>query len=311
MEIIKANKADADSISRLINVENNSQITPSYLINWYWEKPSGSSSVIILKDNEDVLGVSTSNNFDMNINGEVKRAAFPQKVVTSKSVRGQGYFSKLYRVNETDNYEQEGVDLNLTFTNHLSTPIFLKKFEYVKGISQDIILYLPRLTKKGCRIIEYDDFDAFGSEEFHFKEKNSILKSVDYFKWRYSKEKAMNSSGYDIIGIKKKDVLLGVAVLKKIKKKGVPVLALVDILEKEQGSIQEIISVCRSIVIKKKAFGLLVLDNAYTNSYKAHSKLKYVIKNQLNFLVKGKDEEQTKVLSNTAFNFWFGDLDFI
>ncbi len=311
MEIVKAGKQNVQKITELINFENNSQVTSSYLKSWYWEKPSGSSSVIILVDGEEVLGVSTSNNFDMLINGELKRAAFPQKVVTSQQVRGKGFFSKLYWTNEKDNYENEGVDINLTFTNHLSTPIFLKKFGYHEGVSPDVVILSPVLNRQSLEIIEHQDFESIQVNGFQFAHANSINKSLAYFKWRYSDEKALDKKGYGIFEIKRKGTVLGVVVVKKIKKKGIPVLALVDVLLKHSNDVNDIIQACRYMVLKQGSLGLMVLDNDFIHSSVETVKLKYVIKNQLNFLVKGRKEEETQVLSKTKFNFWFGDLDFI
>lgn len=312
MKIIKAKQNDVPVIVDLINSENEVKVSKSYIENWYWNKPSGGSSVQILQGEEsEIFGISSTNNFEMNINNEKKVVAFPQKVVTSMKVRGQGFFSKLYWATEQDNLENENVDYHLTFTNHLSTPIFLKKFGYIRGYSPEIITLSPNIFKPSgykCSLIsnlETIEFDCSNSTG-----NNCFSKNLAYYKWRYTKEKAQNETGYIYLQVEKNNSIDCILILKKIKKKGLPILALVDAMTSDGVITSDNINIARSYCLSQKTIGLMILNN--TTMQEASRKLwfKYILKNQLNFLVKGKTESETEELSKIKFNFNFGDLDF-
>ena len=46
------------------------------------------------------------------------------------------------------------------------------------------------------------------------------------------------------------------------------------------------------------------------NSYWNHNRPNKFFKNKFNFLIKGKSENQTQLLSEIPLNYYFGDLDY-
>ena len=315
MNIRKANISDLDGICSLMKEENDGNVSNEYLENWYWKNPFKSHSLIICEENGKTLGISSTNNFKMNIHGTEKLIAFPQKVLTSNEIRGKGFFSKLYFENEKDNIDNQKVDHFLTFTNEMSTPIFLDKFGYKRGISPSITILptLPRFQradpKRMREVNELDD--KYLSDKDLIQRPESIIKDRKYYDWRYGQELNGTDKSFIKLEIFNEDLILGYAILKKVVRMKLPFFYLTEIITHSKDYIPDIIRSARCYSSSKGAFGLMLINNYMTDNSIDNYSFKLTIKNRLNFLVKGKSQIETEELAITSFNFSFGDLDFI
>ena len=186
-EIRPVGSAELNEVSDFIAIENeNESMSSSYLIWWYFQNPFKSWSFFKVLFNDNICGISTTNNFIFNYNESSVKVAMPQKVLTAKSMRGKGLFSKAYFASEEHNIS-EGVDFFLTFTNAASTPIFIDKFKYSKGISPKLYFLLSSPIHLFCsnKVRAVDDFNARFFSGKTYKTSNSILKDLKYFQWRY------------------------------------------------------------------------------------------------------------------------------
>lgn len=315
MEILKAVVNDVADIKTLILQENDQNISEQYLQDWYWHNPFNSSSVILCKKEGQLKGMASTNNFKMKIAGSSVLVAFPQKVLTSKEIRGKGFFTKLYFENEKDNISSEGVDLFLTFTNQMSTPIFLNKFGYKAGICPDTIL-LPAwaffMTGRGAKMKIKEHFDDSFLEDLDSTDHdNCVLKDPSYLNWRYNLSSSTKNHSYVKIEVTRNGVILGYAVVKKMVKKGIPMLVIADILVNKKENVADVLRQAGYYATIKGCLVLTLLSNEICRPAVDNIKLKAIKSNALNFLVKGKTEEETNQLTKTHFNFSFGDLDFI
>lgn len=315
IDIVKATENDVADLQILIREENNQDISAQYLRDWYWRNPFESSSVICCEKGGRKLGMASTNNFRMQIDGENVLVAFPQKVLTSSEIRGQGYFSKLYFENEKDNLGNKGVDLFLTFTNQMSTPIFLKKFAYKTGQCPDTIIlpsWLFFLIGRAAKMKVKDQFETqFLDELKPLAYHNSVVKDKSYLNWRYNLAPAKKGHTYVKIEVTRDQKILGYAVVKKMVKKGIPMLVIADLIVHRIEHAADVIRQACYYGTIKGCLAVTLLDNEMVGPVLARFKWKVVKSNALNFLVKGKSEQSTEQLTKTHFNFSFGDLDFI
>lgn len=98
MELRKAIAQDIQAIADLISRENHPTET-AYIKHWFFDKPIGNSAISVVEENGQLEGIATTNNFVLNDHGD-KLVAMPQKVLTSKALRGKGFFGKMYRHTE-------------------------------------------------------------------------------------------------------------------------------------------------------------------------------------------------------------------
>lgn len=314
MILRNATSADIPSLSALINVENDGKTTSDYIEHWYWKNPFGSHSIIVCEDHGTIKGLASTNNFRWVLHGDLKRVGFPQKVLTSEEIRGQGYFGQLYLQNEKDNFLSQEVDFFLTFTNAASTPIFLKKLGYAKGMSPAVALLpsWPSVGKVQGKVRHVTHFDDhFLTRWKPWVVANALDKTSTYIQWRYDRAASPDGEPYELLEFSDETAIKGYAVLKRTVKAGLRMFYLADVITDRSAYVSELITASRRFARKHGAFGLFLLENDQTRPYLSSSVIKWVMKDKLNFLVKGQTEEQTNALSITPFHFWFGDLDFV
>ncbi len=306
-----ANTKDFKNIASLRAGEReDASSTEDYISHWYECNPNGSYSLAICSLNEEVAGVASTNNFKFKIAGKQKLVAMPQKVLTSNKVRGRGVFGQLYRMTEADNLEK-GVDCFLTFTNSMSTPIFLEKFNYIKGQSPEIYLLFSNpirmcgFSKPYKSVLKFNE--NYWNEHQPLQSDNAMLKTPEYYKWRYQSYK---KELYIKLEVKYLNKLLGYTVLKKIHKKGLPFHVVSDIITHTPENIKDLICVALTYATRRLSLGIMICHHELFTEV-AYEFLKIKFTDRLNLLVKGKTEEDTKTLSEIKFNFSFGDFDFI
>jgi hypothetical protein len=306
---VKTSSADLPGIVRLIaRDDGEAHVDSEYLDWWYFKNPSNSFAFFHLDVNGEPEGLATTNNMCVNVEGTDKKVAMPQKVLTSTTVRGKGYFGKLYRHTESDNIAN-GVDCFLTFTNAMSTPIFLEKFGYKRGISPTVFIVpsiLGLIERKQYEIpFQFDEYFLESCKSFGFK--NYVKKDPTYFTWRYLK---YDKQAFSILRvINETGGTIGYVVLKRRIILRLPVYVVMDVIAISSKNIDQILWAALHFSLKKFAFGIMFLEN---DLFASSSLLPLAFKkrNKLNFLVKGKTEEETTTLSKIHFNFFAGDLDF-
>ena len=301
-------KISINDLNRIIdlakNNNGNADLTPTNFEHWYFKNPTQSFSLWkVIVDNK-LEGYATTNNFNYFINNQFFKVALPQNVLTSYDVRGKGFFGKLYLQTEKENITENKVDCFMTFTGDMSTPIFLNKFNYIRGKCPDIKIYFNNpfwiISKKNYKLINLEDVKDFSNCSL----PNSRIKNYDYFKWRYSN---CNKQNLKIISVQENDIAIGYAFLIVKKKMGIKFLILADILTENQNQIEFIINTCKKYS-SKSLFAFLTMFKLEILTKKIEFSIN--IKNRFNFLVKGKTEIETENLSTTDFNFFIGDLDF-
>jgi hypothetical protein len=307
--IDKITKNDLAEVTTLaLNNGGGKKFTKAFIENWYLGNPSNSTSLCKVVSNEgQIEGYATTNNFMFVIAGEPLLVAMPQNVLTSVKVRGKGLFNKLYFKTESDNLNENKVDLFLTFTNKLSTPIFLNKFDYKRGKCPDL-LFLPLnvfdfFSSYECIKLSSVDDILFFDEMYQFD--NAMQKNAAHFKWRYS---SYSKEELHIIAVKEKNKIIGYLFLQVQKKKGIKFLILMDVICTNENNFSKLIDAGSAYSTKNFFAGILLFDGAFKLRKRF---LKLRIKNRLNFLVKGKVPEITDQLSKMNFNFFFGDLDMV
>jgi hypothetical protein len=303
-KIVQADKTAMKNLA--YNNGGNKKLTEDNIEHWYFNNPFNSHSLWKVEVNGIMEGYATTNNFRYYIDNKECLVAMPQNVLTSVNVRGKGLFNKLYYKTEADNIEENKVDYFLTFTNEMSTPIFLNKFGYVRGkCPLSLITFLNPVdffAKKKYKRVE--NLASIKTDPiFHFD--NTMQKSIAYFQWRYKKYTPEN---LHVIAVTEDQQTIGYAFLKGEKKKGIRFLILADILCAKEEHIRLIVEACR-IYTTRNFFSFMLMFDIPTGLNKRL--LKTSVKDRFNFLVKGKTQEETKMLSEKEFNFFLGDLDIV
>ena len=314
MEIHRLDQSDIPALTRLLNQQERANVSPEYLKNWYWGNPFHSHSIIAYKVEDQLLGVASTNNFLIDLNGEKKRVAFPQKIITTEEIRGKGYFSRLYNETERDNLESERVDFFLAFANPISKPIYLHKYKYKVGVCPEIAILPPSLlpNRKNVGFRTVDEFDpGYLSKKTMATCSNGLLKDKAYLDWRYGTSASSVGMNYSRLEVKKDRSIIGYAVLKKEVRKKLPLMFLLEVITHDAAFIPEIIGVTRKYALSRCCLGITFFNNELMAPFLKKAVLKLVLKDRLTFIVKGKTPEKTETLTQTRFNFSFGDLDFL
>ena len=303
----KIGQADKTAMKNLAyHNGGNKKLTEDNIEHWYFNNPSNSHSLWKVEVNGIMEGYATTNNFRYYIDNKECLVAMPQNVLTSINIRGKGLFNKLYYKTEADNLEENKVDYLLTFTNEMSTPIFLNKFGYVKGrCPLSLITFLNPVDlfakKKYTRVEDINTIDV--TTLFHFS--NAMQKSMAYFQWRYRK---YTKEDLHVIAVIEDQQTIGYAFLKVEKKKGIKFLILADMVCEKEEYIRLIVEACR-VYTTRNFFSFMLMFDIPTKLSKRFFKLS--VKNRFNFLVKGKTPEETTILSEKDFVFFLGDLDIV
>ena len=305
--IDKVEMSDLKEIKNLaINNDGNQKLSELYLQHNYFNNPFKSKSFWKVKVNDKIEGFATSNNFKYIIDNKICMVAMPQNVLTSIKLRGKGLFNKLYNHTEIDNLESNKVDYFLTFTNELSTPIFLNKFGYLKGKCPNLLISFFNPSKffahKNYQIVK--DLNSINFENI-FRYNNSMFKSKDFFIWRY---KLYDKNVFTVISIYKNKLVAGYAFFITEKKKGIKFLILSDIITYKEENISFIIDTCR-VFITKKFFPMFIMFELQSKTTK--NIFTHTLKDRFNFLIKGKSTQENNLLCNKKFNLFFSDTDFI
>jgi|GEM_PF-3120029 len=292
--------ADADLIElcQLAKSEGgNRRLTPEFVRWWYFNNPVGKPLLMKLTAEDRIEGYVTTNQFPFRIDGKSVQVAMPQNVLTSSRMRGKGWFRRLYLEIELAN-ERSGVHDFLTFTNTMSTPIFLEKFGYRQ--CADVGLWFTwvnplRRLKKGDGIREV----SLNEVVWHAwrQPTNGMEKTEVYLRWRYERYTA---NELRILALHDDQGRLAYAVLKRHRAKGMPVWLLMELFFLEgadRGSLLEQIACWSSTT-----WSLGVLHFSMPGDQRVSGS--WLFRQRFNLLSKGPH-------SHLAMEWVWGDLDIV
>lgn len=306
IEFSKITENDVTLICELAKTNGgNKNFTLQNFNHWYKRNPINSNSMWKVTQFGNIEGYATTNNFIYTINGLEKLVALPQNVLTSEKIRGKGIFGKLYNITEEENLKINRVNLFLTSTGEMSTPIFLKKFGYLRAKCPDVLLIIPNIlsffVNKKYKIVK--DLNDIYIEDI-YNMTNSRKKNIEYYKWRYSN---CTNQTLTVLEVNDSGKKIGYAFLIKQKKRGINTLIIADILCSDENDISTIIDAC-SVFSAKKLYLFLIMFKL--NIHENKKRFQFSFKRKFNFLVKGETDNETKFLSEIPLNFYFGDFDY-
>lgn len=305
--IEEISKADLPFITKLA-LENggNDRLSEKYFEHRYYNTPSKSFSLRKLVVNNEIEGYTTTNNFELNIDNKSHVLAIPENVLISLKVRGKGMHNKLYFATETDNLENKKVDYFFAFPNEISRPIYLNKLSYMQADCPDVLVFFTNplhlfYKKHYNQIADIESIKLDNAFSFN----NALVKSYEFYLWRY---KLYDKNNLHIISISNNGKIIGYSFFIVQKKKGIKFLVLTDIISYDEKKMHLIIKECK-IYTAIKHFPFFVMFDL--EGYIPKTILTLKLKNRINFLVKGKTVQETKMLSKIKFNLFFGDLDIL
>lgn len=302
LEIVPLGEEQLDDLAHFMRAHGNAHAEAEHLRHWYLGNPTGSSSVMLGLLNGRVVGMATTN--DHYFNGPDGRAlvAMPQKVLTDASLRGQGIFGNLYKASEEVG-RRKGVGFFLTVTNAASTPIFLQRFGYQRLPSPRMLVVAPALgpVRGAAADVPWTVPAAVRPDAW------TMEKEEAHMRWRFG---GAGGVGRVDQAFRFADGSTGRLFLKRIKRKGVPLLLLLDGHAADDRLLRMLLVQARRIARRQGCVALLVL--AEERMVRATSgMLRHTVSSGLNLLVKGLDEAHTTRLLRQRFSIAFGDLDFL
>ena len=303
-------KEDLPALAELISRENSDgEISSSYLEHWYYGNPVGSFAAAVAIRGGTIQGVATTNNFRFQKGEESVLVGMPQKVLTSRVIRARGVFGRLYFETERINFEEEGVDFLVTFTNAASTPIFLNRFGFARGASPRLSLLPadPTGVVRRRRHRRVEGFDAEFLTRDLIQMPEGLEKNGAFYQWRYG---GACSGSYVKLQIGGEHDRTGYVVLRKVRKRGLPVYLLMDLVATDIDSLPDFFRQAQRFAAASGAVGILCFRNPFTE-IGTSGRLTLPAGRPFNFLVKGRSDQHTTELVDARFSLSFGDVDFL
>jgi GNAT superfamily N-acetyltransferase len=302
--ISRAADEDLAAVAAFMTRFGGRPVSAEYLRHWYMRNPSGSATVMTGRINGRIAGLATTN--DHYFTGPEGHVLFamPQKVLTDPEFRGLGIFGRLYRASEAAGREH-GITRFLTVTNAASTPIFLEKFGYQRAPVPRIIAMpsSPGSTGRPAGAREWPAPSSVPETAGSWR----MSKDRDHYRWRYS---GGQNASHTHLSVQLKGEYLGELFLKKIRRKGLPVMLLLDVLPVDDDRLATLIGCARAHAWRMGCLALLALATAPVK--KATSRMIGIsISSGFNLLVKGSDPGHTAKLAGMEYELAFGDLDFL
>lgn len=303
LSIAPLQEADLPALAAFMRAQGQAGADEAHLRHWYLHNPAGSSAVMLARIAERIVGMATTN--DHWFSGPEGRVlvAMPQKVLTDASLRGQGIFGRAYQASEAAGRRQ-GIGFFLTVTNAASTPIFLEKFGY-RRLPVPRMLVLP---------------PAFGRIRGHVTEfiAPSEAPDGDRSTWRMEKDEAhvqwrflaYPGNGHLHRTFRFDDGTGGSVFLKRMKRKGVPLMLVLDLVPSHPDVAPRLLRQARRIAARNGCAAVLVLAEERMVRAAA-GMVRATVSSGFNLLVKGLDEAGTQRLLGQRFELAFGDLDFL
>jgi|688.fasta_scaffold04392_18 GNAT superfamily N-acetyltransferase len=301
LEITRITAADLEPLARFMREQNKASVDGATLGHWYLENPAGSSTVMIGRIDGRIVGMSTTNDHRFRGPGGEVLVAMPQKVLTDPALRGKGIFQRLYQATETEG-RRKGVGFFLTVTNAASTPIFLSRFGYVRLPSPRMLVF-PAAIGRGAGAVK-DRMDDVAEWPEPPTQAWHMAKDQAHLQWRYALGPGHQHFTFDHGHGK------GRLVLKRMVRKGVPVMILLELLATDPAARRKTLLCARRLALQAGSPVLMALRTA-TVLQAAEGMWHHTMSSGLNLLVKGLDEGHTALLATQPFELAFGDLDFL
>jgi GNAT superfamily N-acetyltransferase len=302
LHIRPATEADLEALAAFMRTQGAGGADADYLRHWYFRNPSCSASVVLGELEGRIVGMATTNDHHFVRQGQRALVAMPQKVLTDANVRGRGIFGKLYRAAETAALER-GVDFFLTVTNAASTPIFLERFGYRRLPSPRAAL-LPAVPGR-CRLVQVERIttaiDAGPAQAW------AMERSTAHRAWRYDH---VLFPEYLLRTMPMADGVQRTAVLRHVKRMGLPMLLLLDLWPMCTEHDAELLAALRRLAWAERAAGVLLLEDAHMHAALRGQWPVLRRSSGFNLLLKGQGPEQEAQLVEQGFDLAFGDLDF-
>lgn len=296
-------EGDLEPLAAFMREQNNAATDAGRLRHWYLDNPAGRATVIVGRIGGRIVGMSTTNAHRFRGPEGEALVAMPQKVLTDASVRGRGIFQRLYHATEQA-ARAKGAGFLLTVTNAASTPIFLGRFGYVR-LPVPRMLVWPALPG-GVRGEVPPDAWAVHAWTTEDASVWHLSRDAAHLHWRYS---AHPDRAHEQHAFATADGHARI-VLKRIQRKGLPVMLLLELVATDPGSARMALRDARHLAWRN---GCIALMGLRTRQLLASSRgtVHLTVSSGFNLLVKGLDEGATARLSAQPFELALGDLDFL
>ena len=310
--IREAAAADLPALSAFMRGQQQERGDVAYLRHWYFDNPVRGGTVMVGERGEaggPMVAMATMNAHRFERQGESALVPMPQKVLTDESLRGQGIFGRLYRATEARCRELGG-DFFVTVTNAASTPIFLGKFGYLRLPSPTLAVLAPlpgpveaheiggaSATRPSPSLPSPLSADASWR----------MAKDADHYRWRFLEHPVPE---YLMFRCVVDGAPAGELFLKRVRKRGVPVMLLLDLVPVSVDAVPALLRCARRLALGHRTVALLCLDERRFAGAIDGSVLKVRRSSGFNLLVKGRDDAHTRSLARERFDLALGDLDF-
>ena len=302
MVIARTGPDDMEDLSVFMAQQGQQRCSADYLRHWYFGRPGQSASVIVGRVDGRIVGMATTTDHVFTNGVGDRLVGMPQKVLTDASLRGRGIFGRLYRAAE-EACRARGCRRFLTITNAASTPIFLGSFGYAR-LPVPRLAVLPALP--GTMAPDAPQGPLPGIPVID-DGRWRMRKDAQHMRWRYTEHPGSDHFTLRVPGIGGE---AGRVTLKRMRKAGLPVCVLLDLVPSSPGAWPDLLRAARHAAWRHRTVALLVLEGSWPAAWFDHAP--WLSRSSgLNWLVKGEDEEDTRSLLQEVHLPAFGDLDFL
>lgn len=303
LEIAPMGEADLAPLAAFMRAHGQAGMDEQRLRHWYLHNPAGSSTVMLGRLDGRIVGMATTNDHWFNGPGGRVLVGMPQKVLTDHALRGRGIFGRLYQASEEAG-RRNGLGFFLTVTNAASTPIFLGRFGYRRLPSPRMLVFSPSLRAVRDEVPLAAWPAPLPTTDEHAAWR--MEKGEAHGRWRFL---ALPGEGHEQHAFRSAGGG-GLIVLKRMTRKGVPVMLLLDLVPDDPSSAHRLLQQARRIARRRGCVALLALVEP--RIVRAAAGIPRVtVPSGFNLLVKGMDDAHTARLLGDRFELAFGDLDFL
>ena len=305
MKLVAVQEADLSRLEAMFREggpefeENN----VSHLAYWYFRNPGHPCILYAVQQGEALLGFLSSSTFPFRVGNEIRLAAILQKGLTLPAIRGTGFYKKLLVTVEDESYAS-GASIITGYPNHIAGPIYLAKFRYKLAEPLQVDIALPALLGKPEYTVlqSIDAIKTFSSAE----QDLAIIKEESYFRWRYGNYPA---GTLRILQINRGTEVVAYVFLRKYTKMRLRLWPLMDIILLDRKAIGHVVKQLRLFAGRTFRIGILYIHNNWFAELKGQYPVIHTPK-KIDFMMKGRNDEETEHLKDLRWNMWLGDTDF-
>lgn len=267
--------AEADRIAALLrSTFGSEQFTPGFLVWKHHDNPMGRSFVLVVEDGDRLVGLRCFMFWKVEVGGKKLRAIRPVDTAVHPDMQGKGLFKKM----TLQGLEMVKGEYDIVFNtpNSNSLPGYLK-MGWSK-LSQQFPVYTALRPFFAARLPFSISRTLPSSGDAELLQFIQWRYTADYYKWAVFKD--------------------GTVLIYRVeKKKGMPLLILVDVFF----AVQEIKQYVNSVCSAERSFLIMFLENRETRALKGTFAIK-----MRDLVVVGRNDEALPV---GDFNFSLGDLE--